>query len=54
MIAAGGLASSLSAVGLASPDAAWLAAAASTQWTAGYNPRAVALDDLVRLYEEAR
>ena len=54
VIAAGGLASSLSAVGLASPDAAWLAAAASTQWTAGYNPRAVALDDLVRLYEEAR
>ena len=54
VIAAGGLAASLAGVGLPSPDTAWLAAAASTQWTAGFNPRAVAIDDLVRLYEEAR
>jgi len=54
VIAAGGLASSLAGVGLPAPDTAWLAAAASTQWTAGFNPRAVAIDDLVRLYEEAR
>ena len=51
---AGGLAPSLSAAGIAAPDLGFLAAAAASQWTAGFNPRAVAVEDLTKLYEEAR
>ncbi len=54
VIAAGGLAPSLERAGIGSPDTGWLAAAAANQWTAGFNPRPVAVDDLARLYEEAR
>lgn len=54
VIAAGGLAPSLARAGIGSPDTGWLAAAAANQWTAGFNPRPVAVDDLARLYEEAR
>jgi len=54
VIAAGGLAPSLSAAGIATPDLGFLAAAAASQWTAGFNPRPVDAEDLARLYEEAR
>lgn len=54
VIAAGGLAPSLARAGIGAPDTVWLAAAAANQWTAGFNPRPVAVDDLARLYEEAR
>jgi alcohol dehydrogenase len=54
VVVAGGLAPSLSAAGIAAPDLGFLAAAAASQWTAGFNPRAVAVEDLTKLYEEAR
>lgn len=54
VVMAGGLAPSLSAAGIASPDLGFLAAAAASQWTAGFNPRPVAVEDLTKLYEEAR
>ncbi len=54
LVASSGLASSLRALGIDAADLATLAAAASVQWTAGFNPRPVAIDDLARLYEEAR
>ena len=54
VIVAGGLAPSLASAGIAAPDTGWLAAAAANQWTAGFNPRPVSVDDLARLYEEAR
>jgi alcohol dehydrogenase len=54
VVRAGGLAPSLSAAGIAAPDLGFLAAAAASQWTAGFNPRAVAVEDLTKLYEEAR
>jgi alcohol dehydrogenase class IV len=54
VVAAGGLAPSLSAAGIATPDLGLLAAAAASQWTAGFNPRPVDAEDLTRLYEEAR
>lgn len=54
IVAAGGLARSLTAAGIPAPDLGFLAAAAASQWTAGFNPRPVAVDDLVKLYEEAR
>lgn len=49
-----GLATSLSELGISSPDIPALAAAAARQWTAGFNPRPVAEADLARLYEAAR
>jgi alcohol dehydrogenase len=49
-----GLASSLSALGIASPDIPSLAAAAARQWTAGFNPRPVAEAEFANLYEAAR
>jgi alcohol dehydrogenase len=54
LVVAGGLAPSLSAAGIAIPDLGTLAAAAASQWTAGFNPRPVAIEDLARLYEDAR
>ena len=54
VVRAGGLAPSLSAAGIAAPDLGFLAAAAASQWTAGFNPRAVAVEDLTKLYEDAR
>ncbi|MFM7521717.1 MAG: iron-containing alcohol dehydrogenase, partial [Planctomycetota bacterium] len=54
LIVAGGLAPSLASAGIGAPDTGWLAAAAANQWTAGFNPRPVAPDDLAKLYEEAR
>lgn len=50
----GRLAGSLADLGIISPDIPALAAAAATQWTAGFNPRTVGVDDLARLYEAAR
>jgi len=49
-----GLATSLGQLGLGSVDVAGLAAAAASQWTAGFNPRPVAAHDLMLLYEAAR
>jgi alcohol dehydrogenase len=54
VVAAGGLAPSLTAAGISAPDLGFLAAAAASQWTAGFNPRPVAVDDLAKLYQEAR
>ena len=45
---------SLAGLGIAAPDVAALASAAAGQWTAAFNPRAVAAADLARLYEAAR
>jgi alcohol dehydrogenase len=48
------LKTSLAACGVSNPDIPALAAAAAAQWTAGFNPRAVAAGDLAGLYEAAR
>jgi alcohol dehydrogenase len=50
----GGLATTLSALGVPSPDVSRLAAEAASQWTAGFNPRPVSVDDLAAVYEAAR
>ncbi|MFM8735244.1 MAG: iron-containing alcohol dehydrogenase [Pirellulales bacterium] len=50
----GGLGTTLASLGIASPDIPRLAAAAATQWTAGFNPRPVTAADLAALYEAAR
>ena len=49
-----GLAGSLSALGIATPDVSALAAAAAAQWTAGFNPRSVTAAELAGIYEAAR
>jgi alcohol dehydrogenase len=54
LLAASGLQMTLSGLGIAAPDVPALAAAAATQWTGGFNPRAVTIDDFARLYEAAR
>ena len=54
LLAVSGLQPTLSALGIIAPDAPKLAAAAATQWTGGFNPRAAAIDDFVGLYEAAR
>jgi alcohol dehydrogenase len=54
ILAASGLRTSLSGLGIVTADAAALAAAAAAQWTAGFNPRAVTTADLTSLYEAAR
>ena len=54
VLAASGLGTRLADVGIAAPDAAGLAEAAASQWTAGFNPRPVAATDLAALYEAAR
>jgi alcohol dehydrogenase len=54
LLAAARLKLSLAAAGIATPDVPALAAAAATQWTAGFNPRPVSAADLATLYEAAR
>jgi alcohol dehydrogenase class IV len=54
LLAAARLKLSLAAAGIATPDVPALAAAAATQWTAGFNPRPVAAADFADLYEAAR
>jgi len=52
--ASAGLAGSLAALGITTPDVPALAAAAAGQWTGGFNPRPVTADDLALLYEAAK
>ncbi|MFM7206445.1 MAG: iron-containing alcohol dehydrogenase [Planctomycetaceae bacterium] len=54
LLASARMKTSLTACGLDSPDIPALAAAAATQWTAGFNPRLVTAADLAGLYEAAR
>ncbi len=54
LLAAAQLKTSLRACGIDAADVPALAAAAATQWTAGFNPRAVTAADLAALYEAAR
>ena len=54
LLAAAGLARSLTELGLANPDIPSLAKAASSQWTAGFNPRPVTAAELAAIYEAAR
>jgi alcohol dehydrogenase class IV len=54
LLAAAGLGRSLREVGIVAPDIPALAAAASTQWTGGFNPRPVTAADLAAIYEAAR
>ena len=54
LLAAANLKTTLSALGIPAPDRPALAAAAATQWTGGFNPRPVGIDDFARLYEAAR
>lgn len=48
------LARSLSPLGVSTPDIPSLASMAATQWTGGFNPRAVTTDDWSALYEAVR
>jgi alcohol dehydrogenase len=54
LLTAGGLATTLSASGIAAPDVPALARAAAGQWTGGFNPRPVDAAALAALYEAAR
>ena len=54
LLAAAQLKTSLRACGIDAANVPALAAAAATQWTAGFNPRAVTATDLADLYEAAR
>jgi alcohol dehydrogenase len=54
LLAAGGLATTLTELEISAPDVPRLAAAAALQWTAGFNPRPVTADELALLYEAAR
>jgi len=54
LLAAAGLARSLTGLGITAPDVPALAAAAAAQWTARFNPRPVTAADLASLYEAAR
>ena len=54
LLAAAQLKTSLRACGIDAADVPALAAAAATQWTAGFNPRALTATDLADLYEAAR
>jgi alcohol dehydrogenase len=54
LLVASGLRTTLSALGITTPDGPALAAAAAAQWTGGFNPRPVGVDDFARLYEVAR
>ena len=53
LTAASGLETTLAGCGVVAPDVATLAAAAASQWTAGFNPRPVTAADLAPLYEAA-
>jgi alcohol dehydrogenase len=54
LLTAANLRTTLSDLGITAPDGPALAAAAATQWTGGFNPRPVGIDDFARLYEAAR
>ena len=54
LLARSRLATTLTAAQVVAPDTASLAAQATAQWTAGFNPRPVDAADLARLYEAAR
>ena len=54
LLAASNLRTTLSALGIPAPNGPALAAAAATQWTGGFNPRPVSIDDFARLYEAAQ
>ncbi len=53
LLVVGDLPVDLAAAGIPAADVETLAAAAAEQWTARFNPRAVAATDLARLYEAA-
>lgn len=54
LLRASRLQTTLSNCGIPTPDVSALATLAAGQWTAGFNPRPVAADDLAALYEAAR
>jgi alcohol dehydrogenase len=54
LLSASNLRTTLSALGIPASSGPVLAAAAATQWTGGFNPRPVSIDDFARLYEAAR
>jgi alcohol dehydrogenase len=54
LLASSGLRTTLPALGITAPDLPVLAAAAATQWTGGFNPRPVSIDDFAQLYEAAQ
>ena len=54
LLAAANLRTTLSGLGIPAPNGPALAAAAATQWTGGFNPRPVSIDDFAHLYEAAR
>ena len=54
LLTAANLRTTLSALGIPATDEPALAAAAAMQWTGGFNPRPVGIDDFARLYEAAR
>ncbi|MFM8804253.1 MAG: iron-containing alcohol dehydrogenase [Planctomycetia bacterium] len=54
LLAAGGLETSLTGLGVAARDLPSVAAAAATQWTGGFNPRPVSVAAFAGLYEAAR
>jgi alcohol dehydrogenase len=54
LLRASRLQTTLSKCGIPTPDVSALATLAAGQWTAGFNPRPVAADDLAALYEAAR
>jgi len=54
LLGAATLARRLAAVHVSSPDISTLAQLAATQWTGGFNPRAVTADDWHALYEAVR
>jgi alcohol dehydrogenase len=54
LLRASRLQTTLSACGVTAPEITALAALAAEQWTAGFNPRPVAVADLAALYEVAR
>ena len=54
LLAAANLRTSLTALGIPVANGSTLATAAATQWTGGFNPRPVSIDDFAHLYEAAR
>jgi alcohol dehydrogenase len=54
LLAAANLRTTLTALGIPAANGSALATAAATQWTGGFNPRPVSIDDFAHLYEAAR
>lgn len=54
LLASSGLPTTLPALGITAPNLQALAAAASTQWTGGFNPRPVGVNEFAQLYEAAQ